>query len=123
MKRILFNFSMALVSILFLASCKEDVDPILICGSSNPTEEITIIKEMVENIKSSEFEKQNNYVRSGTYKGVRYIYVGSCCATCYWVPEFYTCNGEKVESPEFTIADLKDQLLIYAHETNTCNFE
>lgn len=114
---------MALVSILFLASCKEDEDPILICGSSNPTQEIAIIKEMVDQIENSEFAKQSSYIRSGTYKGVRYIYVGSCCATCYWVPEFYTCNGEKVESPDFTIADLEDQLLIYAHETNTCQLE
>lgn len=111
-----------LIGICF-ASCKEEVDPILICGSSNPTDEITIIKEMVENIKSSEFEKQNNYVRSGTYKGVRYIYVGSCCATCYWVPEFYKCDGEKVENADFSIVDLEDKVLIYAHETNTCQFE
>ena len=109
--------------LVFFTSCKGDVDPVLICGSSNPTEEIAIIKEMVQNIESSEFGKESSYVRSGKYKGVRYIYVGSCCTSCFWVPEFYTCEGEKIENPDFSIGDLEDLQLIYQSETNICHFE
>jgi len=123
MKRILFNFSMALFSILFLASCKEDVDPILICGSSNPTEEIAWIKTTIEGIENSDFGRQYSYIRSGTFEGNTYLYVGNCCPSCYWVPVFFNCQGEEIEDPNFSISDLENLQMIYLPESNTCQFE
>lgn len=123
MKNLLKNtFFLFLIGVI-LASCKEDVDPILICGSSNPTEENAWIKSTIEGIENSDFGKQYSYIRSGTFEGNTYLYVGNCCPSCYWVPVFFNCQGEEIEDPNFSISDLENLQLIYLPESSTCQFE
>jgi hypothetical protein len=123
MKKSYYYLFLLAITGLFQISCKEDVDPVLICGSSNPTEEVAWIKTTIEGIENSDFGRQFSYIRSGTIEGNTYLYVGSCCPSCYWVPEFYTCDGVKVENQNFSIGDLENLQLIYLPESSTCQFE
>lgn len=111
------------ICFFFITSCKEEEAPILICGSSNPTDDIAWIKDAIEEIESSEFGKEFSYIRSGTFEGKSYFYVGSCCPSCYWVPIFFNCQGEQIEDPDFFLGDLENLQLIYLPESSTCQFD
>ncbi|WP_026953940.1 hypothetical protein [Algoriphagus vanfongensis] len=112
-----------LLVICLLAGCKEDEQPDLICGVQNPAEEIAWVKELVQDMESSEFSREYSYLRSGVYDGETYLYVGNCCPNCYWVPVIYNCEGEVVEDPDFGIYDLVDLRMIYHSEASICDFD
>lgn len=90
MKRIL---GLLLVLIL-LASCNEE-DPLIYCGTQNPTEDLPWLKAAIEQAEQSELAEYT-YVMTGRYQGQSVFIFQSCCPFCNFAIIVLDCQGNSL---------------------------
>ncbi|RYY29669.1 MAG: hypothetical protein EOP41_02220 [Sphingobacteriaceae bacterium] len=89
MKRLLFTFLL----ICLFCTCKKDPYANL-CGGSDPIKNLSWLKVKIETL-----QKSNNIdpiIYRFTYQSNTFFCEGSTCTNCSWVPQFYDCDGNKL---------------------------
>jgi len=82
-----------LVLILLSIGCKENEDPITYCGVENPSENLTWLSQLTNELDDSYFGVYF-YVTAGTYQGQTVFLSKNCCPNCNSVALVYSCEGE-----------------------------
>ncbi|NMH89758.1 hypothetical protein [Flavivirga algicola] len=89
-------FLPVLLLLLIISSCKNDDDNSnTTCNVSNPVEDLTWLKEIIEDFKQSTLVDES-YVYKATYEGKTVFIIGNCCATCNSLTLVAYCNGDFV---------------------------
>lgn len=119
MKKPLLHFVFVL---LLLASCKEEEEPLMACGVSDPVENLDWLNERIAEMEASDFG-DNQYVVMATYQGQTVFSVWDCCANCLSIYiAYYNCEGELVEGQSIA-TNLENREVIWKSEDSTCNVE
>lgn len=111
--------------LLTLSACKDEVDPILICGVISPAEELTWLNEIVEELNES-YLGPYFYVTAGSYQGQSVFLIENCCPNCNSVVPVYNCEGESLGILGFDGAgiepsSIKDKMVIWRGDGNLCS--
>lgn len=126
MRKGLFLF----VLLFTVTSCKTDDDNGLsnTCSVSNPVEDLSWLKERIDDIKQSS-QVDEFYVSQITYKGQTVFIIRDCCAACNSVTTVSYCSGElvfnlndeddKEEYTKFIVSNQGD--IIWTSQNFTCN--
>lgn len=118
------NFLLILVLVCgFFLSCSSDTNPVLPCGVIDPVKKLDWMKEVVNDIESSNVGRETAYILRGRYNGETVFVSESCCMYCYWVPVFYNCQGEQLTELNFNNIETSDWKVIWKSSENTCELD
>lgn len=85
-----------IIPILFMVGCNsDDVSLKNICAVENPTEELTWLREAIEELSSNTSElRQYFFVSQGEYQNQTVFIFDNCCPFCNTVVQVMNCEGE-----------------------------
>lgn len=109
-----------LFCLLFSFACQESDDPVIVCGVSDPIENIAWLKQLAEESGKSSLAEYS-YIMQAKYKGERVFYWGTCCPNCNWILVLRDCSGNEIEG-DYTFDDLEDKQVIWQLENSQCSF-
>ncbi len=92
MKKILLPLAI-LIAISF--GCKEEEDPILICGTTDPIADLPWLNILTNELDDSYFGVYYS-VAATTYDGNDVFVIRNCCPNCNSIIPVYSCSGDKL---------------------------
>lgn len=124
MKSFLKNILLLLLLSISLVSCKEDENPLEICGVEDPVENLPWLKSLTESYNNS--SQVIGYVfYEGKKNGKRIFYLDSCCPMCsyYSEPQFFDCDGELITNLKDKDIEEIEWTQIWRSEPHLCGAE
>ncbi len=107
------------VFLLFLSfsffSCEKDYDNT--CNVLNPAEEITWLKEAIDNVKEDEY----SYYVMADYDGETVFYYVNCDPLVNYVSIVTNCNGDNLGQLNNLQDELTNMTVLWKHEASKCN--
>ncbi len=94
-KNLLILFSGLII--LSLSSCggEENIDPLLICGVTDPVLEFPWLNEITTDVNSSNLS-EFFYLVAGDYQGANVFILRNCCPNCGTIQTVYSCTGQEI---------------------------
>jgi len=109
-----------LLSLLICFSCNETDDPKMVCGSTDPLNDLSWLKAVKEAYAYGELSEYN-YIGQASYGGENVFYLASCCPACNWALVSYDCSGNLIEG-DHSLEDLDNKKVIWNAENSKCMF-
>ncbi|CAH8285412.1 hypothetical protein EV196_1019 [Mariniflexile fucanivorans] len=114
---------LTLVFIIF-SCCKKDNDVTNTCNVSNPVEDLTWLKEQIQELENtSSYESKETYILQTKHDGNSLFILGNCCAACNSVSTVYNCEGEMIGyigDDTFNFNLIENSTIIWKAENSIC---
>jgi len=108
-----------LIAFTVMFSCKKDSDNT--CNVSNPVEDLTWIKNTIDDLKSLQDGGMYSYISMAKYKGETVFLLGYCNPAANWVTPVYNCSGDSLGIiGEISQEDITDMEVIWKSENSLC---
>jgi hypothetical protein len=92
MKKLLLSF---LFLIVFTFGCKEDEEPALICGTTDPVADLPWLNTLTNELNDSYFGVYYSISKT-TFEGNDVFVLRNCCPNCNSVIPVYSCTGDQL---------------------------
>lgn len=76
-------------------ACKEDEEPILICGTIDPVADLPWLTTLTKELNDSYFGVYISIAKT-TYEGNDVFVLRNCCPNCNSVIPVYSCSGDQI---------------------------
>lgn len=117
MKRFFSLFVLAIVSAPFvIISCEKNESNNDSCNVSDPIEELTWLKSMINDLSDYHF------IMSADYKGETVFYIPNCNPLASSILIFYNCDGDIIGTGNDISNEISNERLLWKHEASKCNF-
>lgn len=114
MKRILSLIS--ILALILIFSCDNEESENNFCDVSNPTEELSWLKTMINNF--SDYE----YIMVANYEGETVFYNVNCNPLVNSASTVFNCSGDFIGNTNDIRDDLSNERLIWKHANSKCDF-
>ncbi|GMQ23653.1 hypothetical protein Aoki45_03350 [Algoriphagus sp. oki45] len=118
MNRLLF----LLFFFCLFSSCNE-TDPLLYCGTQNPTEDLPWLNAAIEEVENSEL-LEYTYLMSGRYEGQTVFFFQNCCPFCNFAIIALDCQGNSLGilggNDGIAIENIEELTPVWIPENSVC---
>lgn len=113
-----FNFQWLIATIILsipLISCEKGDNNT--CNVSNPAEDITWLKEAIDDVKQDKY----SYYLMADYNGETIFYYVNCNPVVNYASFILNCNGDNLGSTNSLQDELTDITILWKHEESECS--
>lgn len=114
--------SLILFIVFALLSCEKDQSS-KNCDANDPTEELTWLKQSIEEIEHDDTEMAKySYYMSATYQNDIVFYYGNCHPLINYVSYVLDCEGKEIGYTSDLYNELSNHQVLWQHQESECNF-
>ncbi len=115
MKNVIQFFAFLFFLSISIISCEKDYNNT--CNVLNPAEEISWLKEAIDNVKEDEY----SYYVMADYNGETVFYYVNCNPVVNYASFILNCNGDNLGHTNNLQDELTNMTILWKHEASKCN--